>query len=245
VALRLVRSARTGSGRVVSSWCSSLATSSSCSVNSRAARQFPWSRRRGSSVELLFVRYPVRFALAPGRCGNLRPRVVAVAASRATTMGTCPVGASVQCGNKVAGSILGASETTSAAFSAPVIVTRESVVLTTGNSPWLVQSEDSLRLQEVLLLVSEQRVNLRHFVLGHLVQDFSRYSMSSLERFLSFSRFSSSWPRGVAPREARPCRLRLGPDELDERLTTLLGEGGKAEADDVTVVRGVRPRSRW
>ena len=49
------------------------------------------------------------------------------ALSRATTMGTWPVGASVQCGSSVAGSISGASSTRSAAISAPVIVTRESV----------------------------------------------------------------------------------------------------------------------
>ena len=57
------------------------------------------------------------------------------AASRATTIGTCPVGASVQCGNKVVGSMIIVSSAASAAISAPVIDTRESVVLTTGISP--------------------------------------------------------------------------------------------------------------
>ena len=57
------------------------------------------------------------------------------AASRATTIGTWPVGASVQCGSNVVGSMIIVSSAASAAISAPVIVTRESVVLTTGISP--------------------------------------------------------------------------------------------------------------
>ncbi len=165
---RRVRSGRAGAGRGASSITSSTSVASSANSHGRASDSLRSPARNDASNWSSWATQsasPSRHAGA----GIAAHGSSLVAVSRATTIGTWPVGASVQCGRSVASSYSGVSSTRSAATSAPVMVTRESVALTTGISPVgsLVSSSD---FKKFLLLVCEQRVHCRHFVLGHLVE---------------------------------------------------------------------------
>src|SRR5487761_2421740 len=158
-----------------------------------------------------------------------------VEVSRATTMGTWPVGASVQCGRRVASSSAPASSTSSAA----VMTTRESVELTTGSSPVGSSPGSSSNLKKFLLLVREQRVDDGHLVLGHLVQDLlealdvvTGQALVLLERLELLARVTAHAAEGDL------ALLGLRAHDLDEGLATLLGEGGEGQADHVAVVGG-------
>jgi hypothetical protein len=63
-------------------------TSSSVNSHGRASSTSRLLTGEDRGVELVLVGYPVGLALAPGGRGNRGPRVVASAASRATTIGT-------------------------------------------------------------------------------------------------------------------------------------------------------------
>ena len=83
------------------------------------------------------------------------------------------MGASVQCGSRSAGSNGATTSDASAAISAPVIVTRESAGDTTGTSPVGRSSKSELSdFKKLCLFVGEQRINLRHVILRHLVENF-------------------------------------------------------------------------
>ncbi len=136
VARRRVRSVRVGEGRGASATTSSSATASGASTNSqgRTSSVFSSPARMDASNWSSWATQSASPSRQAG-AGIAAHGSSASADSRATTMGTWPVGASVQCGSSVSGSTSGTSSTRSPAISAPVIVTRESVGRAIGYSP--------------------------------------------------------------------------------------------------------------
>src|SRR5487761_2059608 len=237
---RRVRAPRAGAGRATSSATAASAGVSSVRENSQGRTSlstFSLARNDASNWSSWATQ-----SASPSRqagAGMAAQGSSLVEGSRATTMGTWPVGASVQCGRRVASSSAPASSTSSAATSAPVMTTRESVELTTGSSPVGSSPGSSSNLKKFLLLVREQRVDDGHLVLGHLVQDLlealdvvTGQALVLLERLELLARVTAHAAQGDL------ALLGLRAHDLDEGLATLLGEGGEGQADHVAVVGG-------